>query len=192
MYDKVFSFSCLLTFFFFFFLRQTSRVLPTGFPHEAPQLQVIPRIQNPLVAEDGRVLSQAHDKLQHWSIHTDLGRVVSEIVDSLSPTRPSLPPISQSNLSAPIVMGVPVAPSTSVYTYPPPQPKTTSLPTLPAWQSSPSVVLPPPPSYASSVKGTPTNTTISASTVPPITSHFPELEGKRLRTSIGYQKLLLT
>jgi len=125
------------------------------------------------VADDGRVLPQAHDKLQHWSIHTDLGKLVADIVDILTTTR------SSPALSAPVVMGVPVT-SPSVYTYPPPQPKATSLPALSAWQNMPQASLPPPPSYASSVKGAPSASVAAvSSSIPSITVQFPELEGKR-------------
>jgi len=64
--------------------------LPKEFPKHPPILQMFPPVQHRLVDSQMNVSPQAHDNLQRWTVHSDLGKTVLEIIHKFSQDPPQL------------------------------------------------------------------------------------------------------
>ncbi|ETL29664.1 hypothetical protein L916_17237 [Phytophthora nicotianae] len=134
--------------------------LPTEFPVKVPRLKVSIPVQHQWLDAAGNV--QGHPDLNKWTAHSDLGRIVTEIVTELrvvaNTASTSKPPVSPARSSSP-------APAASLSPYPGSRASYSS----PSRQSSQALIQQP-------KEQTPDTSKMQRTQMPVIPAIFPELE----------------
>ncbi|KAL3667407.1 hypothetical protein V7S43_007633 [Phytophthora oleae] len=134
--------------------------LPTEFPVKVPRLKASLPVQHRWLDAAGNV--QSHPDLNKWTAHSDLGRIVTEIVTELrvvANTASSKPPVSPARSSSP-------APAASLSPYPGSR----------ATYASPSRQSPQAQIQRPKQQQTPDTSKMQRTQMPAIPAIFPELE----------------
>jgi len=74
--------------------------LQRDFPYQPPSLQIVPQVSHKFVDPQMNVVPQVHEKLAVWSVHTNLGKTVYEVVQKFVQDPPQiLGQLSATNLN---------------------------------------------------------------------------------------------